>query len=463
MNPDGSLLASLSNQGSVALADPAPPKLFVKTQGCQMNEYDSARMADLLRESHGYQLAQTEEEADLILLNTCSIRDKAQQKVFHQLGRWKALKRRKPGLLIGVGGCVASQEGAALAQRAPFVDILFGPQTLHRLPRMVEQAKARLAGTVVDLSFPEIEKFDHLPPPGARGPSAFVSVMEGCSKYCSFCVVPYTRGEEVSRPVADVMREVVQLAEQGVREINLLGQNVNAYRGPIDGDCADLAELIQYVAEVQGIERIRYTTSHPLEFSDNLIQAHAEVPALADHLHLPVQSGSDRVLAAMKRGYTALEYKSRIRKLREVRPNIALSSDFIVGFPGETDADFQATLSLAEEIGFDLSFSFLYSPRPGTPAASLPDPTPLAVKQHRLALLQDQLRTQAAGFAQAMLGSRQRVLVTGPAKKDPNQLQGRTENNRVVNFAANGRDLAGQFAEIRVTEALPNSLRGELI
>ena len=445
------------------MTDPVHPKLFVKTHGCQMNEYDSARMADLLRDSHGYRLAQTAEEADLILLNTCSIRAKAQHKVFHQLGRWKALKRRKPGLLIGVGGCVASQEGAALARRAPFVDLVFGPQTLHRLPRMVEEAKARIAGPVVDVSFPEMEKFDNLPPPGAQGPSAFVSVMEGCSKYCSFCVVPYTRGEEVSRPVADVLREVVQLAGQGVREIHLLGQNVNAYRGPIDGDRADLAELIHYVAEVNGIERIRYTTSHPVEFGDNLIQAYADVPALVDHLHLPLQSGSDRVLAAMKRGYTALEYKSRIRKLREVRPNIALSSDFIVGFPGETDADFQATLALTEEIGFDLSFSFLYSPRPGTPAASLPDPTPPAVKQHRLALLQDRLRTQAAAFAQAMLGSRQLVLVTGPAKKDPNQLQGRTENNRVVNFPAKGRNLAGQFAEVRITEALPNSLRGELI
>lgn len=445
------------------MTDLAHPKLFVKTHGCQMNEYDSDRMADLLRDSHGYRLAQTEEDADLILLNTCSIRAKAQQKVFHQLGRWKALKKRKPGLLIGVGGCVASQEGAALARRAPFVDLVFGPQTLHRLPRMVEEAKARIAGPVVDVSFPKMEKFDNLPSPGGRGPSAFVSVMEGCSKYCSFCVVPYTRGEEVSRPVADVMREVVQLAEQGAREINLLGQNVNAYRGAIDGDRADLAELIHYVAEVNGIERIRYTTSHPVEFSDNLIQAHADVPALADHLHLPLQSGSDRVLAAMKRGYTALEYKSRIRKLREARPNIALSSDFIVGFPGETDADFQATLALAEEIGFDLSFSFLYSPRPGTPAASLPDPTPLAVKQRRLALLQDQLRTQAAAFARAMLGSRQRVLVTGPAKKDAHQLQGRTENNRVVNFPASGRNLAGQFAEVRITEALPNSLRGELI
>ena len=441
-----------------------PPRLFVKTQGCQMNEYDSSRMADALRESHGYQPVAAAEEADLILLNTCSIREKAQEKVFHQLGRWKRLKARNPNLLIGVGGCVASQEGAAVAQRAPFVDIVFGPQTLHRLPQLVEEAKARVAGAVVDVSFPEIEKFDHLPKPRAEGPTAFVSVMEGCSRYCTFCVVPYTRGEEVSRPVADVMGEITELARQGVREVNLLGQNVNAYRGPIDGDQADLAELIHYVAQVEGIDRIRYTTSHPLEFGSNLIDAYVEVPELVDHLHLPVQSGSDRVLAAMKRGHTALEYKAKIRKLRAVRPNISLSSDFIVGFPGETDADFDATLQLIDQIGFDTSFSFIYSARPGTPAANLPDETPMAVKQHRLAILQDRLRQSASTIAAGMVGSRQRVLVTGPARKNRNELQGRTENNRVVNFAAAQQaGLVGQFAEVRITEALPNSLRGEWV
>ena len=437
-------------------------RLFVKTHGCQMNEYDSARMVDVLRESHGYELAGSEAEADLILLNTCSIREKAQAKVFDQLGRWRALKQRNPGLLIGVGGCVASQEGAAIARRAPFVDIVFGPQTLHRLPRMVDQARGRIAGPVVDVSFPEIEKFDNLPPPGADGPSAFVSVMEGCSKYCTFCVVPYTRGEEVSRPVADVLREVEQLAAQGVREVNLLGQNVNAYRGPIEGDRADLAELIHYVAAIDGIGRIRYTTSHPVEFDDNLVEAYAEVPELVDHLHLPVQSGSDRVLAAMKRGHTVLEYRSKIRKLRGLRPNISISSDFIVGFPGETDADFDATLALIDEIGFDVSFSFIYSARPGTPAASLPDPTPPEVKKHRLAILQDRLRERAAEIAGAMAGSRQRVLVTGVSKRDAGELQGRTENNRVVNFPCADTNLIGNFADVLVTGALPNSLRGEL-
>ena len=427
-----------------------------------MNEYDSARMADVLRESHGYELADCEAEADLILLNTCSIREKAQAKVFDQLGRWRALKQRKPGLLIGVGGCVASQEGAAIAERAPCVDLVFGPQTLHRLPRMIDEARARIAGPVVDISFPEIEKFDNLPPPGADGPSAFVSVMEGCSKYCTFCVVPYTRGEEVSRPVADVLREVEQLAAQGVREVNLLGQNVNSYRGPIEGDRADLAELIHYVAAIDGIGRIRYTTSHPVEFNDNLIDAYAQVAELVDHLHLPVQSGSDRILAAMKRGHTVLEYKSKIRKLRRVRPNISLSSDFIIGFPGETDADFDATMALIEEIGFDVSFSFIYSARPGTPAATLPDPTPPEVKKHRLAILQDRLREQAAKIAGAMVGSRQRVLVTGTSKRDAGQLQGRTENNRVVNFPCANHGLIGNFADVFVTEALPNSLRGDL-
>ncbi len=427
-----------------------------------MNEYDSARMADALRETHGYELVESAAEADLILLNTCSIRDKAQAKVFDQLGRWRPLKKRNPELLVGVGGCVASQEGAALTDRAPFVDIVFGPQTLHRLPELVERARVRIAGPVVDVSFPEIEKFDRLPPPGADGPSAFVSVMEGCSRYCTFCVVPYTRGEEMSRPVADVLREVEQLAAQGVREVNLLGQNVNAYRGPIEGDTADLAELIHYVAAIDGIERIRYTTSHPVEFNENLIRAYADVPALVDHLHLPVQSGSDRILAAMKRGHTVLEYRSKIRKLRAVRPNISISSDFIVGFPGETDADFNATLALIEEIGFDLSFSFIYSPRPGTPAASMPDPTELTVKKHRLAILQSRLRKQAAAIAEGMVGSRQRVLVTGRSKRGEGQLQGRTENNRVVNFPGDDKSLVNAFARVRITEALPNSLRGEL-
>ena len=428
-----------------------------------MNEYDSTRMLDLLRERHGYLPAVAEEEADLLLLNTCSIREKAQEKVFHQLGRWKALKARNPHLLIGVGGCVASQEGTAITKRAPFVDIVFGPQTLHRLPGMVDDAKARTAAPVVDVSFPEIEKFDRLPKPQAQGPTAFVSVMEGCSKYCTFCVVPYTRGEEVSRRVANVLREVAQLAEQGVREVNLLGQNVNAYRGAIDGDQADLAELIHYVAAVEGIDRIRYTTSHPVEFNDNLVQAYAAVPQLVDHLHLPVQSGSDRVLAAMKRGHTVLEYKSKIRALRSVRPGISLSSDFIVGFPGETDADFAATLALVEEVGFDTSFSFIYSKRPGTPAANLPDPIPMAVKQRRLAVLQEQLRRQAAAIAEGMVGQHHRILVTGPARKNPNELQGRTENNRIVNFPApNAETLIGQFAKVQITEALPNSLRGQL-
>jgi len=436
-------------------------KLYVKTHGCQMNEYDSARMADLLAESDSAALVDAPGDADVLLLNTCSIREKAQEKVFHELGRWKALKRARPSVVIGVGGCVASQEGAAIAARAPYVDVVFGPQTLHRLPELIDSARSAKA-PVVDVSFPEIEKFDRLPEPRAEGPSAFVSVMEGCSKYCSFCVVPYTRGEEVSRPVADVMREVTALARQGVREINFLGQNVNAYRGAIDGDRADLAELIAYAAQVSGIDRIRFTTSHPVEFSDTLVEAYRDIPELVSHLHLPVQSGSDRVLAMMKRGHTALEYKSKIRRIRAARPDIHLSTDLIVGFPGETDRDFEATLDLAREVDYDVSFSFIYSARPGTPAASLPDPTPMEVKKHRLAILQDQLRRQAAAHAEAMVGTTRTALVTGPSKLDPGQLQGRTEDNRVVNFRA-GQDLIGELVPVTITEALPNSLRGELL
>ncbi len=440
-----------------------------------MNEYDSSRMADVLRASHGYELVASAEAADVILLNTCSIREKAQEKVFHQLGRWKALKARRPDLVIGVGGCVASQEGAEIQRRAPYVDMVFGPQTLHRLPQMVDAAAAPAPAAapggvrLVDVTFPEIEKFDHLPAPRADGPSAFVSVMEGCSKYCSFCVVPYTRGEEVSRPVADVMREIVALAGQGVREVNLLGQNVNAYRGAIDGDVADLAELIHYVAEVPGIERIRFTTSHPVEFSDSLIEAFAEVPALVDHLHLPVQSGSDRILARMKRGHTAADYRERIEALRRVRPSISLSSDFIVGFPGETDADFEDTMALIEEVGFDTSFSFIYSARPGTPAAGLADPTPEVVKKQRLDRLQGRIRAQAEAISEAMVDTCQRVLVTGRAKRPTAgsgpaavTLSGRTENNRVVNFPAPDTSLIGGFADVLIEQALPNSLRGRL-
>jgi tRNA-2-methylthio-N6-dimethylallyladenosine synthase len=438
-------------------------KLYIKTHGCQMNEYDSSRMADLMRESHGYQIVDAAEDADLILLNTCSIREKAQEKVFHQLGRWRPLKEANPDLVIGVGGCVASQEGSAIQARAPHVDMVFGPQTLHRLPEMVAASAGSRRVPLVDISFPAIEKFDRLPEPSAHGASAFVSVMEGCSKYCSFCVVPYTRGEEVSRPVADVMREVIALAGQGVREVNLLGQNVNSYRGTIDGDSADLAELIYYVAEVDGIDRIRFTTSHPLEFGDSLIEAFAQVPQLADHLHLPVQSGSDRILGLMKRGHSAFDYREKIARLREVRPNISLSSDFIVGFPGETDEDFQATMDLIDEVGFDTSFSFVYSARPGTPAAALADDTPEPAKKHRLAILQDRIRSQADSIARHMVEGVQRVLVTGVSRKDPGQLQARTENNRVVNFAAADHSLIGGFVEVEITQALPNSLRGRLI
>jgi tRNA-2-methylthio-N6-dimethylallyladenosine synthase len=439
-------------------------KVFIKTHGCQMNEYDSSKMVDLLSESQGYELTDDETEADLLLLNTCSIREKAQDKVFHQLGRWRKLKAKNPGLKIGVGGCVASQEGEAIIVRAPFVDVIFGPQTLHRLPELIASADSTKKPQV-DISFPEIEKFDCLPEPSVDGPSAFVSIMEGCSKYCSFCVVPYTRGEEVSRPLMDVLREITRLAEKGVREINLLGQNVNAYRGSLqDGDqVADLAYLISLMADINGIDRIRYTTSHPVEFSDSLIDVYAEVPALVNHLHLPVQSGSDRILAKMKRGYTVLEYKSRIRKLRKLRPGISLSSDFIIGFPGETDADFEATMKLIEEIGFDQSFSFIYSARPGTPAADLPDDTPMSVKKERLAVLQARLTGQAMRISESMVGEVQRILVTGRSRKDPGQLQGRTENNRVVNFASSNHSLIGGFADVEIGEALPNSLRGRLI
>ncbi len=438
-------------------------KVFIKTHGCQMNEYDSDRMLDLLKEARGYTVTEVAEEADLLLLNTCSIREKAQEKVFHQLGRWRKLKEVRPDVLIGVGGCVASQEGAAIRDRAPFVDLVFGPQTLHRLPAMLTEATAPAKGrpgAVVDVSFPEIEKFDRLPEPSVDGPSAFVSIMEGCSKYCSFCVVPYTRGEEVSRPVADVMREVVSLANKGVREIHFLGQNVNSYRGEIDGDWADLAELIRYTADIDGVERIRFTTSHPVEFSDSLIQAFAEVPELVSHVHLPVQAGSDRILSAMKRGHTALEYKSRIRALRRARPGISLSSDFIIGFPGETTDDFNATMKLIEDVGFDTSFSFIYSARPGTPAAELEDGVTEQEKKHRLAILQDRIRRMAEDISAAMVGTEQRILVTGLSRRDPGQLQGRTENNRVVNFACADLSHVGRFATVRIEQALPNSLRG---
>ena len=434
-------------------------KLYIKTMGCQMNEYDSEKMADVLRESHGYELTDSPDDADLLLVNTCSIREKAQEKVFSELGRWRLLKEKNPDVKIGVGGCVASQEGEGITQRAPFVDVVFGPQTLHRLPELIAAAAAK---PVVDISFPEIEKFDRLPAPRAEGPTAFVSVMEGCSKYCSFCVVPYTRGEEISRPFDDVIAEVATLAEQGVREVNLLGQNVNAYRGPMhDGEIADLATLIYYVAAIENIERIRFTTSHPVEFTDSLIQAYAEVPKLASYLHLPVQHGSDRVLAAMKRGHTILEYKQKIRKLREARPGISLSSDFIIGFPGETDKDFEALMNLVADVGFDQSFSFIYSARPGTPAASLADDTPMDVKKQRLQILQARINQQALEISQAMVGTTQRVLVERISKKADSQLAGRTENNRWVNFDADA-SLIGEFVDVLITEALPNSLRGRL-
>ena len=456
------------SEQATAPATPETPvkptkKLFIQTHGCQMNEYDSSRMRDLLGESHEMVPTDNPEEADVLLVNTCSIREKAQEKLFHQLGRWKHLKQKNPDLVIGVGGCVASQEGEAIADRAPFVDLIFGPQTLHRLPEMIDK-KPQADGTVlVDISFPEIEKFDNLPQPEANGVSAFVSVMEGCSKYCTFCVVPYTRGEEVSRPAADVLQEVAHLASQNVREINLLGQNVNAYRGEDPDGIVDLAELITLVAQVDGIDRIRYTTSHPVEFTDSLINVYAEVPELVSHIHLPVQSGSDRILMAMKRGHTALEYKSKLRRIKALRPNMSFSSDFIIGFPGETAKDFEATMNLIQAVGFDTSFSFIYSPRPGTPAASYADDISPAEKKERLQILQRRIVQQAQEISRKMVGNTERVLVTGYSKKDPGQLSGRTENNRVVNFSCDQPELIGKFADIMIEEALPNSLRGILL
>ena len=437
-------------------------KFYIRTFGCQMNEYDSDKLADVLRATAGMEPAASVEEADLVLFNTCSVREKAQEKVFSDLGRVRQLKRTNPDLLIGVGGCVASQEGAGIVERAPFVDLVFGPQTLHRLPDLIE-ARRRSGRSQVDVSFPEVEKFDHLPPPRKDGASAFVSIMEGCSKYCSFCVVPYTRGEEVSRPFEDVLTEVAALTDQGVKEITLLGQNVNAYRGTMaDGETADFALLLEYLAEMPGLERLRYTTSHPKEFTQRLIDAYAKVPQLVSHVHLPVQAGSDRILTAMKRGYTAVEYKSIIRRLRAVRPDICIASDFIVGFPGETEEDFAATMRLAEQVGFDASFSFVYSRRPGTPAASLADDTPQETKLERLQRLQALLNAQAQSISSAMVGTRQRILVEGPSKKDPGELSGRTENNRVVNFAGPER-LVGQLIDVTITAALPHSLRADAV
>jgi len=437
-------------------------KLFIKTHGCQMNEYDSDKMADVLAASHGLELTDTEADADVILVNTCSIREKAQEKVFSQLGRWRKLKSDDRKVVIGVGGCVASQEGDAIIKRAPFVDLVFGPQTLHRLPEMIDNVR-NTGKPAIDISFPEIEKFDSLPPAGAKGPSAFVSIMEGCSKYCTFCVVPYTRGEEVSRPLDDVIAECEGLARQGVKEINLLGQNVNSFDGILDdGGRADLALLIHYVAAIEGIERIRFTTSHPVEFSNSLIEAFGEIQELADYVHLPVQSGSDRVLAMMKRGHTVLEYKQKIRRLRDQRPGISLSSDFIVGFPGETERDFEDTMKLIADMNFDQSFSFIYSARPGTPAASLPDDTPMEVKKERLMRLQTLVNKQALAISREMVGSVQRILVEGYSKRDSQQLAGRTENNRVVNFDGHPR-LIGYFVDVTITEALSNSLRALVV
>ena len=438
-----------------------PKKVYIKTFGCQMNEYDSDKMADVLHAADGMESTDNPEEADVILLNTCSVREKAQEKVFHQLGRWRHLKQLKPDLLIGVGGCVASQEGAGIIGRAPYVDVVFGPQTLHRLPQLI--AARRASGRPqVDISFPEIEKFDHLPPARVEGVTAFVSIMEGCSKYCSFCVVPYTRGEEVSRPFDDVLADVAQLARQGVKEVTLLGQNVNAYLGAMsDGELADFALLLEYVAQLPGIERIRYSTSHPKEFSQRLIDAYSTIAKLAGHVHLPVQCGSDRILAAMKRGYSVLEYKSIIRRLRQIRPDISITSDFIVGFPGETELDFEATMRLVEEVDFDSSFSFIYSPRPGTPASTLPDAVTLADKQARLARLQARIESQGKAISQRMVGTVQRVLVEGYSKRDSSELSGRTESNRVVNFAG-APQLIGQFIDLTITDALHYSLRGEI-
>jgi len=436
-------------------------KVFIRTFGCQMNEYVSDKMADVLAASDGYEKTSDPAEADLILFNTCSVREKAQEKVFADLGRVKPLKRAKPGVLIGVGGCVASQEGEEIVRRAPYVDLVFGPQTLHRLPELIAERRATCRPQV-DISFPEIEKFDHLPPARVDGASAFVSIMEGCSKYCTFCVVPYTRGEEVSRPFDDVLAEVRHLAASGVKEVVLLGQNVNAYRGSLaDGEIADFALLLAHVARIEAIERIRYTTSHPLEFTQRLVDAHARIPKLAAQVHLPVQAGSDRVLAAMKRGYTTMEYKSIIRRLRAARPDVSISSDFIVGFPGETEEDFDQTMKLVDEIRFDGSFSFVFSPRPGTPAANLRDDTPQAAKLARLQRLQKRLQELAGEYSRAMVGTRQRVLVEGPSKKDVRELAARTENNRVVNFQGDRR-LVGQFVEVDITAALPHSLRGSV-
>ena len=437
-------------------------KLHIKTWGCQMNEYDSSKMADLLHSTHGLELTEVPEEADVLLLNTCSIREKAQEKVFHQLGRWKELKKNNPNLLIGVGGCVASQEGEHIRTRAPYVDIVFGPQTLHRLPEMINQIRGGKS-SVVDISFPEIEKFDCLPEPRAEGPTAFVSIMEGCNKYCTYCVVPYTRGEEVSRPVDDILFEIAQLAAQGVREVNLLGQNVNAYRGPtFDGEICTFAELLRLVAAIDGIDRLRFTTSHPIEFTDDIIDVYRDTPELVSFLHLPVQSGSDRVLTMMKRGHTALEYKSIIRKLKAVRPNIQISSDFIVGFPGETNEDFEQTMNLIAQVNFDMSFSFIYSARPGTPAADYPDDVTEDEKKQRLYLLQQRINNQAAQFSRAMLGTEQRVLVEGPSKKDIMELTGRTETNRIVNFQGTP-EMIGKFVDIKITDVFTNSLRGEVV
>ncbi|NOZ09768.1 MAG: tRNA (N6-isopentenyl adenosine(37)-C2)-methylthiotransferase MiaB [Gammaproteobacteria bacterium] len=437
-------------------------RLYIKTFGCQMNEYDSARLADVLAASHGLSLTEDPAQADVLLLNTCSVRDKAQEKVFSELGRWRPLKEHRPHVVIGVGGCVASQEGEAIRSRAPFVDIVFGPQTLQRLPAMLDQVRSKRA-PVVDVSFPEVEKFDQLPQPKVNGARAYVSVMEGCSKYCSFCVVPYTRGEEFSRALDDVVDEAHCLAQQGVKELTLLGQNVNGYRGLMDdGDEADLALLLEYVAQIEGIERLRFTTSHPLAFSASLIDAYAQIPQLVDHLHLPVQSGSNRILALMKRGYSVEDFVEKIERLRAVRPHISLSSDFIVGFPGETDADFEQTLDLIEHIGFDHSYSFVFSPRPGTPAASLVDDVADSVKQERLQRLQHQINVHATKISRRMVGTVQRILVHGPARKHPGQLTGRSENNRSVNFYGD-TSLIGQFIDIKITEALPNSLRGEAL